>query len=1361
MRTSILILMIIGGFLVSSRLHRHHRKRRFSNEFEGLYCGESANLQSEFDESKDSDSSISKVFSTQFNLALDNTICIKLQNIVHVLKYEKLEQHYPIETSYTFSIPLIDTNCKCHCTGIGGNDFCNVDKYSDDKNCTANGDFPTCYTKYHSVAAPIDCVVTSIPAKACCDIKMKPYNNKIYRAVKLSQPVNVMLISYSVYANNTGKMNRIFGNEHIKVVLNKGKEEFELNEHHKIGVRLTAPPPHQQLAAGMYYFSEDDHDDLREGAINGIGENNMEKIGWYRRIGNMWQTSANGLNVRNSHKLIIKNCKEQLHLDQFSGANNYVLRGTQYNDTSNDKRVIENSYVKSIRVDEMSRVVTITHEHGTTASVYLKTDSRPNLTKSQSQLSNFTGTITLDHDGNRMLNVTMYGVKGTVHIKFFENDRKTVATFACTAQFGTSTKDDGSKISLPSTIDKAQFVCILPDEQATKNEICKWIPYEEKAMRTPRQENSWSEGHSPCASSECNKMTRGASEWFPWLIDFDYLQSHNLGFGEWAKIGLHMALIAVCTLLLILVVQRHSSITSKKIIILGNNQSNKEQMIIHDSGPTDSTIDQHQTTSTSSYDSTPSQTQSTISAAFRPITSTSSYWPEPPPPYSPPITESWFSALNTPTTQPQPASDWFSMLDTKTSGTTPPVDQFLNNLLVQPSSQQVHHIHHNLHHHTHTHNVVQNHYFTTTTTVPQQQQPNDSVAIVPTPSTSEPAHFIDPAWNYLAAAPATQPTQIPFSDWKREEESVKKLNEATYPSNSNNNKKAEAIGSEKKHKQEIAKKMENAIKKEKATATASNVSVSVPTRIVVNGQPHSAPVVTKMPFSYRDVAARVEEKEANILSSGSNKENPPGSPPPPAIPTKLVKNNKKNDDLQKQHQIMNKKNVADELKKNNNKPRNDEFQKIQNNIKITAPENVVAPVASSRYDVLSLDSKNARNGHQSKKAAAKAAKRTPPVIEQVFSRSSSPGAENDQESEVEEVEDDDDEPTTEVSKTVGKRRSTSRHQTSKKKRAAVQTTQRRRQRRKVEPGWYDNFIWIWDILTWMAGYFGSMVQWTFQLIVDVCVKIYDVFCVSTEAVCQGILQGLKKCAIFIFMIFVYIGLSFWMFIRTIAMARLFEQLCDDRPEITEWGMKRDIPIPNSAIEYIDRLIRENTHDAYVVFGLRSECSDDEIKRNYKRLCALVSPDKCTIDGCEEAFDLLNRAFDAIGNPLARITYTMENAYDNDDHKCVINAWDDLRERIEETRCTIFCDCGSRHMRLMTNIRPNEARYCRRCDMNHPAKQNDIWVEKRLFGLKSIYLTCTDNMVFDITEWATCEGNLNEFSCQHSDEKIKKESIKKQ
>ncbi|CAB3410995.1 unnamed protein product [Caenorhabditis bovis] len=784
---------------------------------------------------------------------------------------------------------------------------------------------------------------------------------------------------------------------------------------------------------------------------------------------------------------------------------------------------------------------------------------------------------------------------------------------------------------------------------------------------------------------------------------------------------------------------------------------------------------------------TPSASSNVVSSAFGSIGS--QFWPEPPPPYSPRIAaDSW----GIPQTTPLSLHDWLatpterkepSVNNNPTSLLPPPVpptDLFFNILTSSttttsgnsaptppaPSAaqQQIHHFHHNLHHHTHTHNQVQNHFFTTPPppSSGSQRSPlpigseRTSSNLLSTNEATKPAiNLLASAWEYPFTGVPSSFVQTPFTSWKSNE----KLNESpsdeildsSTPDNSEPAKtyadvshssanvgKGGAIGSEKKKKVEMAKKLQQ----QQQQQTGPN-----PSRIVVNGQPHSAPVLTKMPFSYRDVAARVEP----VVSSSSQANSTAGDGSPPQH---VQKNSNHSAHLRDEHhkmigayRMMNtKKDHENEQKRNekisdSRKSRSDnEFQKItrKSNKKEKSPpappvlENTPPVDAPSRYDVLNnLDSPTNRQRSSAKKSGNNRA----PVIEQIFSRSSSPADDTEGE---------------EVSRTRSASTHTNTnhsgsnngatHARNQKKRVAVQSSQKRRPRRKAEPHWTDNFVWIIVEYLILAGtYVSSVVQWTFQLVIDVCLKVYDVFLFSTEAVCHGVIHSVKKFIICFFMVIVYVIISAWMFFRSLTITRVIEQfLFEERPQITEWGCRRDLPIPATANDYIERLIRENQRDAYTALGLRAECSDDDIKRNYKRLSALVSPDKCQLDGAEEAYDLVNRAYEALSTPLTRVGYIMEHAYESEDHRLVVNAWDDLRERIEDARCTIYCDCGNRHIRIPTNIRPSEARYCRRCDMTHPAKQNDIWVEKRLFGLKSIYLTCADNAVYDISEWATCE-----------------------
>ncbi|MCP9261219.1 hypothetical protein DINM_004605 [Dirofilaria immitis] len=83
----------------------------------------------------------------------------------------------------------------------------------------------------------------------------------------------------------------------------------------------------------------------------------------------------------------------------------------------------------------------------------------------------------------------------------------------------------------------------------------------------------------------------------------------------------------------------------------------------------------------------------------------------------------------------------------------------------------------------------------------------------------------------------------------------------------------------------------------------------------------------------------------------------------------------------------------------------------------------------------------------------------------------------------------------------------------------------------------------------------------------------------------------------------------------------------------------------------------------------------------------------------------------------------------------------LREKMNEARNAMYCDCGNKHTRIpVESIRASEARYCRKCKLRHPAKHNDIWAETRFGGLIWIYYACLDGVVYDITQWATCANN---------------------
>lgn len=56
-----------------------------------------------------------------------------------------------------------------------------------------------------------------------------------------------------------------------------------------------------------------------------------------------------------------------------------------------------------------------------------------------------------------------------------------------------------------------------------------------------------------------------------------------------------------------------------------------------------------------------------------------------------------------------------------------------------------------------------------------------------------------------------------------------------------------------------------------------------------------------------------------------------------------------------------------------------------------------------------------------------------------------------------------------------------------------------------------------------------------------------------------------------------------------------------------------------------------------ILGVQSDCSQEQIRKHYKKIAVLVHPDKNKQPGAEEAFKILQRAFELIGEPVRLAT----------------------------------------------------------------------------------------------------------------------------
>lgn len=187
---------------------------------------------------------------------------------------------------------------------------------------------------------------------------------------------------------------------------------------------------------------------------------------------------------------------------------------------------------------------------------------------------------------------------------------------------------------------------------------------------------------------------------------------------------------------------------------------------------------------------------------------------------------------------------------------------------------------------------------------------------------------------------------------------------------------------------------------------------------------------------------------------------------------------------------------------------------------------------------------------------------------------------------------------------------------------------------------------------------------------------------------------------------------------------------------------KDGRLPSTADEAMSSLLNCKGKDAYSILGVSPDCSQEQIRKHYKKIAVLVHPDKNKQPGAEEAFKVLQRSFELIGEPENRKSYDQSLAEALNAEK----AWSEINDlltqlhtKISEAANTIRCSsCCLRHPRKPTGRPHYAARECNSCKIRHSAREGDIWAETSFFGLRWKYLAMMEGNVYDITEWANCQ-----------------------
>ncbi|KAF5298192.1 hypothetical protein FQA39_LY02616 [Lamprigera yunnana] len=274
------------------------------------------------------------------------------------------------------------------------------------------------------------------------------------------------------------------------------------------------------------------------------------------------------------------------------------------------------------------------------------------------------------------------------------------------------------------------------------------------------------------------------------------------------------------------------------------------------------------------------------------------------------------------------------------------------------------------------------------------------------------------------------------------------------------------------------------------------------------------------------------------------------------------------------------------------------------------------------------------------------------------------------------------------------------------------------------PGWWKLFI--------------NFILWLLHLIFDICSLSVHL---SQDAISIFYAWVKYQKAVFIdvtITIFGRVRILKWLWGKFVKKNENEE---NNRPFIHS-GLHHNITMPSTGEEAMKRLLACKGKDPYSILGVTPTCTDDDIKRYYKRQAFLVHPDKNQQPGAEEAFKILVHAFDMIGEPERRASYDRGVA----ESAQVEQAWSEvtellaqLQKKVEAAANTIRCSaCSLRHKRIKIDRPSYAARNCSNCKIHHSAREGDIWAETRCLGFLWHYYACMDGGVYDITEWAGCQ-----------------------
>ncbi|XP_014371757.2 dnaJ homolog dnj-5 [Papilio machaon] len=336
---------------------------------------------------------------------------------------------------------------------------------------------------------------------------------------------------------------------------------------------------------------------------------------------------------------------------------------------------------------------------------------------------------------------------------------------------------------------------------------------------------------------------------------------------------------------------------------------------------------------------------------------------------------------------------------------------------------------------------------------------------------------------------------------------------------------------------------------------------------------------------------------------------------------------------------------------------------------------------------------------------------------------------------------------TETAKVKKRKEGRSYHKTPKPAQDKKKPNQNKFRRNKpgylgLAQNWLEHWADVtWKAIVWFFYLLSDICGMSLHLSFDLCTSAFTQTYMSSQAVWRSSKDWLSKMADNKFLLYIdrKLGHTYFGFWRKL---KWFKKETEIETNSNATKLNTNIPLPATGEEAMKRLLACKGKDPYSILGVSVTCSDEDIKRYYRRQAFLVHPDKNPQPGAEEAFKILQHAFDLIGEPELREAYERHAL----ESRHVEAAWSELsqlltqlQDKMEFAANTIRCtNCGRRHKRVLTDRPCYAARYCAQCKIRHSAKEGDIWAESSLMGLLVMYYACMDGGVYQITQWASCQ-----------------------